>query len=134
MTRKPAALLCTDVLYKFQKQQIKVINEQGIFQPPHDFEHLRKCADKYISQGVKMGEGWLITAEMAALAETGTKNIICTQPFGCLPNHIVAKGMSRTIKQAYPDANIVAIDYDPGATKVNQENRIKLMLANAVMD
>lgn len=62
-----------DVLYKFQKQQIKVINEQGIFQPPHDFEHLRKCADKYISQGVKMGEGWLITAEMAALAETGTK-------------------------------------------------------------
>ena len=123
-----------DVLYKFQKQQIKVINEQGIFQPPHDFEHLRKCADKYISQGVKMVEGWLITAEMAALAETGTKNIICTQPFGCLPNHIVAKGMSRTIKQAYPDANIVAIDYDPGATKVNQENRIKLMLANAVMD
>ena len=120
-----------DVLYKFQKQQIKVIEEHGVFQPPHDFEHLRKCADKYINQGVKMGEGWLITAEMAALAETGTKNIICTQPFGCLPNHIVAKGMSRVIKQAYPDANIVAIDYDPGATKVNQENRIKLMLANA---
>ena len=120
-----------DVLYKFQKQQIKVIEEHGVFQPPHDFEHLRKCADKYIHQGVKMGEGWLITAEMAALAETGTKNIICTQPFGCLPNHIVAKGMSRVIKEAYPDANIVAIDYDPGATKVNQENRIKLMLANA---
>ena len=122
-----------DVLYKFQKQQIKIINEQGVFQPPHDFEHLRHCADKYINQGVKMGEGWLITAEMAALAETGTKNIICTQPFGCLPNHIVAKGSARVIKQAYPDANIVAIDYDPGATKVNQENRIKLMLANAVL-
>ena len=121
------------VLYGFQKQQIKVIKEHGVFQPPHDFEHLRRCADKYINQGVKMGEGWLITAEMAALAETGTKNIICTQPFGCLPNHIVAKGMSRVIKQAYPDANIVAIDYDPGATKVNQENRIKLMLANAVL-
>ena len=107
------------------------IKEHGVFTPPHDFEHLRKCADKYINQGVKMGEGWLITAEMAALAETGTENIICTQPFGCLPNHIVAKGMSRVIKQAYPEANIVAIDYDPGATKVNQENRIKLMLANA---
>lgn len=120
-----------DVLYKFQRQQIKVIEEHGVFQPPHDFEHLRKCADKYINQGVKMGEGWLITAEMAALAETGTKNIICTQPFGCLPNHIVAKGMMRTIKEAYPDANIVAIDYDPGATKVNQENRIKLMLSLA---
>ncbi|MGN0633504.1 MAG: 2-hydroxyglutaryl-CoA dehydratase [Oscillospiraceae bacterium] len=120
-----------DLLYKFQREQIKVINEHGVFQPPHDFEHLRACADKYMHQGVKMGEGWLITAEMAALAETGTENIICTQPFGCLPNHIVAKGMSRTIKEAYPGANIVAIDYDPGATKVNQENRIKLMLANA---
>ena len=120
------------VLLHFQREQIKVITDHGVFQPPHDFEHLRRCADKYINQGVKMGEGWLITAEMAALAETGTKNIICTQPFGCLPNHIVAKGMSRVIKQAYPDANIVAIDYDPGATKVNQENRIKLMLANAV--
>lgn len=120
-----------DVLYKFQREQIKMIEEQGEFFPPHDFEHLLACADKYMNQGVKMGEGWLITAEMAALAETGTENIICTQPFGCLPNHIVAKGMSRVIKEAYPNANIVAIDYDPGATKVNQENRIKLMLANA---
>lgn len=120
-----------DVLYKFQKQQIQIIQEHGEFEPPHDFEHLRHYADKYIHQGVKMGEGWLITAEMAALAESGTRNIICTQPFGCLPNHIVAKGMSRVIKEAYPEANIVAIDYDPGATRVNQENRIKLMLANA---
>ncbi len=119
------------VLNKFQEQLIKAVEEHGVFQPPHHFEHLRRCADKYIHQGVKMGEGWLITAEMAALAETGTENIICTQPFGCLPNHIVAKGMSRVIKEAFPEANIVAIDYDPGATKVNQENRIKLMLANA---
>ena len=129
--RTYAYMIGYDVLYKFQKEQIKVIEEQGVFFPPHDFEHLREAADKYMNQGVKMGEGWLITAEMAALAETGTENIICTQPFGCLPNHIVAKGMSRVIKQAYPNANIVAIDYDPGATKVNQENRIKLMLANA---
>ena len=119
-----------DVLYKKQKQMIKVIKEHGAFTPPHNFETLRHDADKYIHQGVKMGEGWLITAEMAALAQTGTENIICTQPFGCLPNHIVAKGMARRIKESFPDANIVAIDYDPGATKVNQENRIKLMLAN----
>lgn len=119
-----------DILYKKQKQMIKIIKEHGIFTAPHDFEHLRKEANKYIHQGVKMGEGWLITAEMSALAQTGTENIICTQPFGCLPNHIVAKGMSRVIKDAFPDANIVPIDYDPGATKVNQENRIKLMLAN----
>jgi predicted nucleotide-binding protein (sugar kinase/HSP70/actin superfamily) len=77
-----------------------------------------------------MGEGWLITAEMGALASSGTENIVCTQPFGCLPNHIVAKGMSRRVKEKYPQANIVAIDYDPSATNVNQENRLKLMIAN----
>lgn len=122
------------ILLRQQRKQIKIIKEHGAFDPPHDFEMLRHEADKYIHQGVKMGEGWLITAEMAALAESGAENIICTQPFGCLPNHIVAKGMSRVIKKAYPNANIVAIDYDPGATKVNQENRIKLMLANAKRD
>lgn len=119
------------LIYAMQKQQIRIIRQHGVFDPPHDFEHLRHYADKFISQGVSMGEGWLITAEMAALVESGTENIICTQPFGCLPNHIVAKGMMRVIKQAYPNANITAIDYDPGATKVNQENRVKLMLANA---
>ena len=119
------------LIYAMQKQQIRAVKKHGVFDPPHDFEHLRKRADQYISQGVSMGEGWLITAEMAALAETGTENIICTQPFGCLPNHIVAKGMMRVIKNAYPNANITAIDYDPGATRVNQENRVKLMLANA---
>jgi predicted nucleotide-binding protein (sugar kinase/HSP70/actin superfamily) len=119
------------LIYKKQREMIDIIKEHGKFAPPHDFEALRNYADKYMHQGVKMGEGWLIPAEMAALAENGVENIICTQPFGCLPNHIVAKGMSRVIKQAYPEANIVAVDYDPGATRVNQENRIKLMLANA---
>lgn len=119
------------LIYHMQKQMIAVMKEQGDFDPPHDFEDLRAYADKYMHQGVKMGEGWLIPAEMAALAHGGVENIICTQPFGCLPNHIVAKGMSRVIKEAFPQANIVAVDYDPGATRVNQENRIKLMLANA---
>ena len=119
------------LIYAKQRELIKIMKEQGSFEPLHDFEHLRGLADKYISQGVVMGEGWLIPAEMAALAESGVENIICTQPFGCLPNHIVAKGMSRAIKESHPNANIVAIDYDPGATRVNQENRIKLMLANA---
>ncbi len=119
------------LIYSMQKQMIKIVREHGEFDPPHDFEDLRAYADKYMHQGVKMGEGWLIPAEMAALAHGGVENIICTQPFGCLPNHIVAKGMSRVIKEAFPQANIVAVDYDPGATRVNQENRIKLMLANA---
>lgn len=78
-----------------------------------------------------MGEGWLLTAEMLELIKQGVNNIICTQPFGCLPNHIVGKGMMKPIKERHPDANIVAIDYDAGASAINQENRIKLMLANA---
>ncbi len=123
------------LVYKFvhrmQLSVIKQFKEDGHFEPVHDFEHLRACADKVINQGVKMGEGWLIPAEMAALAETGVKNIVCTQPFGCLPNHIAGKGVIRTLKTLYQDENIVAVDYDPSATKVNQENRIKLMLATA---
>ena len=81
-----------------------------------------------------MGEGWLLTAEMIELSQSGVKNIVCAQPFGCLPNHIVGKGMMKPIKENNPDVNIVAIDYDAGATKINQENRLKLMLANAVIE
>ena len=81
--------------------------------------------------GNKMGEGWLLTAEMVELIESGYENVVCTQPFGCLPNHICAKGMVSAIKRKNEKANIVSIDYDPGAPRVNQENRIKLMLAVA---
>lgn len=123
--------LAYKLVHGMQKKVIKVFEEEGSFAPPHDFEHLRTCADKVINQGVKMGEGWLIPAEMAALAETGVPNIVCAQPFGCLPNHIAGKGAIRTLKNLYPDENVVAVDYDPSATKVNQENRIKLMLATA---
>ena len=119
------------VAYHIQKQIIRIYKKDGTFEPPHDFEHLRRCADKVINQGVKMGEGWLIPAEMAALAETGTDNIVCAQPFGCLPNHIAGKGAVRAVKTLYPYENVVPIDYDPSATRVNQENRIKLMLATA---
>ena len=88
-------------------------------------------ADGYIGCGTKMGEGWLLTAEMLELSASGVKNIVCTQPFGCLPNHICGKGMMKPVRERNPDVNVVAIDYDPGATRVNQENRLKLMLANA---
>lgn len=118
-------------LHKIQLEIIKQFEKDGTFTPIHDFEHLRSCADKVLNQGVKMGEGWLIPAEMAAFAETGVQNIVCAQPFGCLPNHIAGKGAIRTLKNMYTDENIVAVDYDPSATKVNQENRIKLMLATA---
>ncbi len=118
-------------LHRMQLGIIKLFEEDGTFEPVHDFEHLRRCADKVINQGVKMGEGWLIASEMAALAETGVPNVVCAQPFGCLPNHIAGKGVIRTLKTLYKNENIVAVDYDPSATKVNQENRIKLMLATA---
>ena len=132
--KKNAATPIFRLAYKYlHRVQVKIIRitEKYGFEPLHDFEHLRRCADKVINQGVKMGEGWLIPAEMAALAETGTDNIVCAQPFGCLPNHIAGKGTIRTLKQMYEHENIVAVDYDPSATKVNQENRIKLMLATA---
>ena len=78
-----------------------------------------------------MGEGWLLTAEMIELVRAGYENIVCAQPFGCLPNHICGKGMINKIRELHPQANITPIDYDPSATRVNQENRIKLMLAVA---
>ena len=101
------------------------------FTPPGEFEHLVKLADKVMNTGVKMGEGWCLPAEMAELIEKGYPNIVCAQPFGCLPNHVIGKGIARHIKDIYPEANICQVDYDPGATKVNQENRIKLMIAVA---
>lgn len=103
----------------------------GEFCVPAPYAHIKEICTKIIGAGCKMGEGWLLTAEMMELIESGYGNIVCAQPFGCLPNHIVGKGMIRKLKELYPQSNIVPIDYDPGATKVNQENRIKLMLAIA---
>ena len=101
------------------------------FYAPGSFRELMEKPKGIISLGAKMGEGWLLTAEMIELVEGGYENIVCAQPFGCLPNHICGKGMMKPIKEAIPDANIVAIDYDAGASAVNQENRLKLMLAAA---
>lgn len=103
----------------------------GKFTVPAPYAHIKEICTKIIGPGCKMGEGWLLTAEMMELIESGYGNIVCAQPFGCLPNHIVGKGMIRKLKEMYPQSNIVPIDYDPGATKVNQENRIRLMLAVA---
>ena len=116
-----------------QKQLIEAIRSAQIFDVPPTFEHIKALAEEYISTGAQMGEGWLLPAEMLELSERGVNNIVCTQPFGCLPNHIFGKGMMKPLKDKNPHLSIVAIDYDPGATRVNQENRIKLMLTNASM-
>ena len=119
-----------DYIEGMEKVMIRVLKDNG-FHAPLPFRELVKLTDGVISTGNKMGEGWLLTAEMLELIHSGTNNIVCTQPFGCLPTHIVGKGMVNKIRALYPSANITPIDYDPSATKVNQENRIKLMLAVA---
>ncbi|MCI8331778.1 MAG: 2-hydroxyglutaryl-CoA dehydratase [Clostridiales bacterium] len=118
-------------LLKKQRDIISLIRAQGSFDPPTSFDHTLTLGASFVGIGTKMGEGWLLTAEMVELYEQGVKNIVCAQPFGCLPNHIVGKGVMKPLKEQYPDINIVAIDYDPGATRINQENRLKLMLSNA---
>lgn len=117
-------------LKRREKLMIKAISKTKIT-PMQYFHHTKELSEGVLSHGTKMGEGWLLTAEMMELVEIGYGNIVCAQPFGCLPNHICGKGVMKKIKQIHPDANIVAIDYDPSATKVNQENRIKLMLSIA---
>ena len=125
-----ASSLLLGILEKMEGVMIDALRQNG-FHAPMPFRELVRQADGVISTGDKMGEGWLLTAEMVELVRTGYENIICTQPFGCLPNHICGKGVINRIRSLYPEANITPIDYDPGATRVNQENRIKLMLAVA---
>ena len=122
-------------LYQFvlkkQDDMIRIIEKHGQFRAPSHFDEVRRLSQQIISPGVKMGEGWLLPAEMVELIHEGVHNIVCTQPFGCLPNHIAGKGMVRKIREHYPQANIVSVDYDPSASKINQENRIKLMFSSA---
>ncbi|MEG1292007.1 MAG: 2-hydroxyacyl-CoA dehydratase, partial [Lachnospiraceae bacterium] len=102
------------------------------FTAPARIETLAKYASPIVSQGNQTGEGWFLTGEMLELIHTGTSNIVCAQPFACLPNHVVGKGVIKELRHQYPLSNIVAIDYDPGASEVNQLNRIKLMLSTAL--
>ena len=117
-------------ILKKQKDMLNAVKKDGEFRVLSSFDHTQTLIKDYISVGGKMGEGWLLTAEMLELNENGIHNIVCTQPFGCLPNHIFGKGMMKILKQRNPEINIVAIDYDASASEVNQLNRIKLMLAN----
>ena len=131
MLTKPFIRFAYRLLCRKKNDIITLMKQQGVFTPWTPFEETATLARGYIHQGAKMGEGWLLTAEMLELSQSGCKNIVCTQPFGCLPHHICGKGMMKPVKERNPDVNIVAIDYDASATKVNQENRLKLMLAAA---
>ncbi|MEG2500453.1 MAG: 2-hydroxyacyl-CoA dehydratase [Oscillospiraceae bacterium] len=132
-SRVTKAVMNTALRFTTKREQamLDAIHRHAQFHAPAVFTVMSKMADGIIGHGAKMGEGWLLTAEMMELVSSGFENIVCAQPFGCLPNHICGKGMVSKIRTIYPSANITPIDYDPGATKVNQENRIKLMLAVA---
>lgn len=115
----------------FRKPIREILKKSKRFHPPLTIQELGELAKKLISLGNQSGEGWLLTAEMIELIEHGAENVVCVQPFGCLPNHITGKGMIKGIRDIYPRANIIPLDYDPGASEVNQLNRLKLMLSKA---
>ncbi|MCL2031195.1 MAG: 2-hydroxyacyl-CoA dehydratase [Oscillospiraceae bacterium] len=119
------------IMETFENSVRRRLWDSGRFHMETPIQHLASKAGRVLSVANQCGEGWLLTAEMIDLIESGTPNIICAQPFACLPNHVTGKGMIRKLRELYPESNIVPIDYDPGASEVNQLNRIKLMLAGA---
>ena len=119
------------LLEYFRKPAARAFAASKHFDPPAHIQDLAGYAKPIVSNGNQTGEGWFLTGEMLELIHSGVNNIVCTQPFGCLPNHVVGKGVIKELRHQYPMSNIVAIDYDPGASEVNQLNRIKLMLSTA---
>ena len=131
---KKAALISKagiDALEFLRGSAADALKKSKHFTPPVSIYHLVEYAKPIVSIGNQTGEGWFLTGEMVELIKSGVNNIVCTQPFGCLPNHVVGKGVIKALRSRYPLSNIVAIDYDPGASEVNQLNRIKLMLSTA---
>ena len=132
--KSSTARLCNmgiSLLEYFRKVARRELEASSHFTPPARIQNLANMAKDFVSLGNQTGEGWFLTGEMLELIHSGVNNIVCTQPFGCLPNHIVGKGVIKELRRAYPKSNIIAVDYDPGASEVNQLNRIKLMLATA---
>ena len=133
-TPKKGAILSSTlikILETFRKAGTKALAESKRFDAPSKISETANYAKDFVSLGNQTGEGWLLTGEMIELIHHGVGNIVCCQPFACLPNHIVGKGVIKELRAAYPEANIIAVDYDPGASEVNQLNRIKLMLSTA---
>ena len=133
-TKKKSAMMANFGIYVLEKLRSAAADElekSVHFDRPSHIEHLGEMAKDIVSLGNQTGEGWFLTGEMLELIHSGVNNIVCTQPFACLPNHVVGKGVIKELRRQYPLSNIVAIDYDPGASEVNQLNRIKLMLSTA---
>ncbi len=120
------------VIEAYRRDMRRALENSQRFTPPKTIQELGRYAEPMVSLGNQTGEGWFLTAEMVELIHGGASNIICTQPFACLPNHVTGKGVIKELRRRYPLANVVAVDYDPGASEVNQLNRIKLMLSAAL--
>ncbi len=120
-----------DAIRAIRKPALDALEKSRRFEPPMPIEKVAELAKPFLSLGNQYGEGWFLTGEMVELILSGTPNIVCIQPFACLPNHVVGKGVIKALRNAYPQSNVVAVDYDPGASEVNQLNRIKLMLSTA---
>ena len=120
-----------EMLRRPRAPALEALEKSRRFEAPMPIEDVAKLAEPFLAIGNQYGEGWFLTGEMAELLTSGTPNIVCIQPFACLPNHVVGKGVIKALRKSYPWANIVAVDYDPGASEVNQLNRIKLMLSSA---
>lgn len=130
-TAKKASLGIWAIEHLLRGTATKEFKKSKHFDPPTPIREIVNFAEPIVSIGNQTGEGWFLTGEMVELIHDNVPNIVCTQPFGCLPNHVVGKGVIKALRKAYPESNIVAIDYDPGASEVNQLNRIKLMLSTA---
>ena len=125
------ANLGISLIYKIRKAASDALEKSLRFEPPMHIDTVAEMTKPFLSIGNTYGEGWFLAGEMIELIHSGVPNIVCIQPFACLPNHVVGKGVIKRLRAKYPDANIAAIDYDPGASEVNQLNRIRLMFANA---
>ena len=125
------AEIAVKFIRKIRKPALDALERSKRFEAPMPIEQIGELTKPFLSLGNQYGEGWFLTGEMVELIQSGVPNIVCIQPFACLPNHVVGKGVIKALKKAYPQANIAAVDYDPGASEVNQLNRIKLMLTAA---
>ena len=128
---KTTSKIAVDAIRKIRKPALEALEQSKRFDAPMPIDQIAQQTKPFLSIGNQYGEGWFLTGEMIELIKTGVPNIVCIQPFACLPNHVVGKGVIKRLKAAFPQANIAAVDYDPGASEVNQLNRIKLMLSAA---
>ncbi|MGL4548911.1 MAG: 2-hydroxyglutaryl-CoA dehydratase, partial [Eubacterium aggregans] len=131
LSGKRSSQLAIKVIEQYRRNMKRALNESTHYRGPSTIQEKVTKAQELIALGNQGGEGWFLTAEMMELIENGVENIVCVQPFACLPNHVMGKGMIKPIRRRYPKANIAPIDYDPGDSEVNQINRIKLMMETA---